>query len=205
MKGVLRPNDQLEHVLLLDPLLRSPKTGENREQAGFQSTVTLPHRLTRDYLSMERLVEGDARTEAALADPSTACGHITCIVADDHPVVLAALCELLAESGIEVVGQATDGRAALEEVESKQPNVALLDLRMPGMSAIEVTRLARTSTPETSILIMTGYAHYGLVQAALRAGAQGMISKTASAYDYARAARLVASGESYVDPGLLEV
>ena len=77
----------------------------------------------------------------------------TCLVADDHPAVVEAVADVLDEHGIEVAGRARDGQEALEKIEASKPDVALLDLRMPGLSGIEVARHVGKSAPETAVIL----------------------------------------------------
>src|SRR5450756_3035886 len=87
---------------------------------------------------------------AVASEPMTAA--ITCLVADDHPAVVQAVSEVLIAGGIDVVSQSRDGEEALAAIQKMQPRVALLDLRMPRLSGIEVARRCARSTPETCLL-----------------------------------------------------
>jgi DNA-binding NarL/FixJ family response regulator len=130
---------------------------------------------------------------------------VTCLVADDHPAVLAAVCAVLEDSGIEVVARARDGAEALELIQTEKPQIALLDVRMPRMSGIEVARESLRTTPETGILLYTGYAERALMIEALDAGARGFVLKEAPLPDLVRAVETVAAGKTYVDPVLAGV
>jgi DNA-binding NarL/FixJ family response regulator len=132
----------------------------------------------------------------------TAATPISCIVADDHPAVLEAVAEYLAQSGIEIVARARDGEEALEKIEQRKPQVALVDLRMPKLGGIEVARRAQRSTAATAILLYTGYGDRALLTEALDAGVRGFVLKEAPMDDLLRAVQAVASGGSYVDPVL---
>jgi len=127
---------------------------------------------------------------------------VTCIVADDHPAVLEAVAEFLTHGGIEVVGRARDGEEALEKIESRKPLVALVDVRMPKLGGIELTRRAGRSTPETAVLLYTGYGDRALLTEALDAGVKGFVLKEAPMDDLLRAVQSVAGGTTYVDPVL---
>ena len=74
----------------------------------------------------------------------------TCLVADDHPAVVEAVADVLEENGIEIAGRARDGKDAVEQIELQHPNVAILDLRMPGLSGIEVARHVARTRPGNS-------------------------------------------------------
>ena len=127
---------------------------------------------------------------------------ITCVVADDHPAVLEAVVEYLAQAGIDVVARAHDGEAALEQIEQRQPQVALVDVRMPRLGGIELTRRLQRSTPKTAVLLYTGYGDRALLTEALDAGVSGFVLKEAPMDDLLRAVKAVASGGTYVDPVL---
>ncbi len=127
---------------------------------------------------------------------------ITCVVADDHPAVLEAVTEFLVQGGIEIVGRARDGDEALEKIEQRKPLVALVDVRMPRLGGIELTRRAARSTPDTAILLYTGYGDRALLTEALDAGVRGFVLKEAPMDDLLRAVQSVAGGGTYVDPVL---
>jgi DNA-binding NarL/FixJ family response regulator len=133
---------------------------------------------------------------------SPAQGPITCVVADDHPAVLEAVAEFLVQGGIEVIARARDGEEALERIEQRKPQVALVDVRMPKLGGIELTRRAQRSTPDTSILLYTGYGDRALLTEALDAGVRGFVLKEAPMDDLLRAVQSVATGGTYVDPVL---
>jgi DNA-binding NarL/FixJ family response regulator len=133
---------------------------------------------------------------------SSSQAPITCVVADDHPAVLEAVAEFLVQGGIEVIARARDGEEALEKIEQRKPQVALVDVRMPKLGGIELTRRAQRSTPETSILLYTGYGDRALLTEALDAGVRGFVLKEAPMDDLLRAVQSVASGGTYVDPVL---
>jgi len=127
---------------------------------------------------------------------------ITCVVADDHPAVLEAVAEFLVQGGVDVVARARDGEEALEKIEQRKPRVVLVDVRMPKLGGIELTRRAQRSAPETSILLYTGYGDRALLTEALDAGVRGFVLKEAPMDDLLRALHSVATGGTYVDPVL---
>ena len=130
---------------------------------------------------------------------------LTCLIADDHPAVVASLTGFLEQSGIEVVAQARGGEDALQQIEERHPSIALLDVRMPGMGGVEVVRRAMRVSPNTAAVIYTGHADAPLVDEALDAGARGLVLKDAPLPDLVRALELVASGGVYIDAGLTAV
>jgi DNA-binding NarL/FixJ family response regulator len=127
---------------------------------------------------------------------------ITCIVADDHPAMVEAVCDVLTEGGVSIVGRARDGEDALTKIETRKPDVALIDVRMPRLGGIELARRAATSAPETAIILYTAYGDRALLTEALDAGARGFVLKEAPLADLTRAIELVARGGTYVDPVL---
>ncbi len=129
----------------------------------------------------------------------------TCLVADDHPAVVEAVADVLAASGIDVVGRARTGTDAVEQIEARTPGVALLDLRMPGLSGIEVARLVARTAPDTSVILYTAFGDRALLTEAMDAGARGFVLKEAPLAEVVRAVELVASGRTYVDPVLAGV
>jgi DNA-binding NarL/FixJ family response regulator len=129
----------------------------------------------------------------------------SCLVADDHPAMVEAICEVLAEQGIEVTGRARDGEEALQKIETRKPDVAVVDLRMPRLSGVEIARRAGVSAPETGVIVYTAYGERALLTEALDAGARGFVLKEAPLDDLVRAVETVASGGSYVDPVLAGV
>lgn len=130
---------------------------------------------------------------------------VTCVVADDHPAVVEAVADVLIENGIGVPGRARDGTDAVKLIESSRPDVAILDLRMPGLSGIEVARLVARTAPETSVILYTAFGDRALLTEALDAGARGFVLKEAPLAEVVRAVELVAAGRTYVDPVLAGV
>lgn len=124
---------------------------------------------------------------------------VTCLIADDHPAVLDSITHVLVESGIDVVAQVRDGTQALRELERDPPDIAVVDVGMPGLTGVEVTRAIGDRVP---IILYTGVADRALVVEALDAGARGFVLKEAPLDDLVRAIGVVAGGGIYVDPVL---
>jgi DNA-binding NarL/FixJ family response regulator len=127
------------------------------------------------------------------------------VIADDHPAMLTAIADTLERSGVDVVGRAADGQVALAQIETHQPQVALVDIRMPRLSGIEVATKAGVVAPNTSIIFYTAYGDRALLSEALDVGARGFVLKEAPLPDLVRAVERVAAGDAYVDPVLAGV
>jgi two-component system response regulator NreC len=122
-------------------------------------------------------------------------------LADDHALFRQGLRSLLAGSdSVEVVGEATDGREAIEKARQFNPHVILMDIGMPGMGGLEATRRIHKENPDTKILVLTQYEDPEYILSMLRAGAKGYITKTATAEELDTAVKTVHRGESYLYP-----
>ena len=130
---------------------------------------------------------------------------VTCLVADDHPAMLAAVAEILERSGIEVVARAADGELALSQIAELKPRVALVDIQMPRLRGIEIAAQAGSVSPGTAVVLYTAFGDRALLSEALDAGARGFVLKEAPLPDLVRAVQQVAAGETYVDPVLAGV
>jgi DNA-binding NarL/FixJ family response regulator len=122
------------------------------------------------------------------------------VVADDQTVVrdgLVTLLKLL--PGIDVVAAASDGQEAVRLVAEHDPDVLLVDLRMPTMDGVEATRQVRADHSRTEVVVLTTYSDDDSVLSALRAGARGFLTKDADAESIGRALEAAASGQSIVD------
>jgi DNA-binding NarL/FixJ family response regulator len=126
---------------------------------------------------------------------------IRAVVADDQAVVRGGLRLILeASDDIEVVGEAEDGAAAVELVRELQPDVVLMDIRMPVMDGIEATRRLVTAGLDARVLVLTTYGLDEYVYEALKAGAAGFLIKTDSPQRLVEAVRVVAAGEALLAP-----
>jgi DNA-binding NarL/FixJ family response regulator len=125
------------------------------------------------------------------------------LIADDQRVVregLAMLLDLL--DGVQVVGTAEDGERALELVRELEPDVVLMDLRMPRCDGVQATARLRELAPATRLLVLTTYADDRSVLEALRAGARGFLTKDAGAEQIEVALAAVMRGEAAIDPAV---
>jgi DNA-binding NarL/FixJ family response regulator len=121
-------------------------------------------------------------------------------LADDQALVRTGFRLILqAEEGIEVVGEAEDGRAAIELVRTAAPDVILMDVRMPVLDGIEATRRVAA---DTRVLVVTTFDLDEVVFDAIRAGASGFLLKTSPADELVRAVRVVAAGDSLLSPSI---
>jgi DNA-binding NarL/FixJ family response regulator len=119
------------------------------------------------------------------------------LIADDHPLVRSGMRALLTvEEDLEVVGEAATGEEAVTLAVALQPDVIVMDLRMPGISGIEATRRILQDSPSIRILVVTLFEDDDSVFAALRAGARGYVLKDASEVEVLRAIRAVSSGDA---------
>ncbi|BAQ50001.1 response regulator transcription factor [Methylobacterium aquaticum] len=129
--------------------------------------------------------------------------RIRVALADDHPVVLAGVRALLnADPEIELVGEATCGRDALRMIEEARPDVAVVDVSMPGLNGLELTERVARDCPTTRVLVLTVHEDAAYVQPLLKCGARGYLLKRSAADDLLRAVRAVATGGIYLDPSV---
>ena len=125
------------------------------------------------------------------------------LLADDHAVVREGLRAVLgAEGGVEVVGEAGDGREALEACRALSPDVVLMDVRMPGMDGLEATRAIKAEMPRVSVVMVTMHENPDYLLEAVRAGAAGYVLKDSSGERIAGAVGRTLAGDSPLEEGL---
>lgn len=125
------------------------------------------------------------------------------LMADDHPIVLAGLKALVqAAQGLEVVGEARDGRSALRLASSLRPDVVVLDLSLPEMNGAEVVRALLAEQPDCRILVLTVHEDRATIRQLLDLGVAGYLVKRSAADDLIRAIHSVAAGGTYLDPAI---
>ena len=128
---------------------------------------------------------------------------IRIVVVDDHAVVRQGICHLLQkEPDLEVIGEAGDGEVAIKIIEQLRPDVAILDISMPKLNGIEVTRRVKPTCPSTAILILTAYDDDEYISTLLEAGAAGYLLKGVDSREVVEAVRAVHTGESVLDPAI---
>jgi DNA-binding NarL/FixJ family response regulator len=128
---------------------------------------------------------------------------IRVLVVDDHTIVRDGICALMALAGdIEVVGEAANGREALDKVKELKPDVVLIDIAMPIMGGLEATRRIRKESPGVKVVVLTQYDDREYVFPIIEAGACGFISKTAASSELASGIRSVYRGDSFLSPSV---
>jgi DNA-binding NarL/FixJ family response regulator len=128
---------------------------------------------------------------------------IRILLADDHAVVRAGIRQFLEYAGdMRVVAEADNGQMAQALIEAERPDVAVLDIQMPGASGIEVSQWLRIHHPEIGVLVLTAYDDDPYVIAVLQAGANGYVLKTAAPVELIQAVRDVYEGKSAIDPAI---
>lgn len=127
------------------------------------------------------------------------------IIVDDHEVVRLGLRSLLdRHPEFEVVAEASNGREAIEKVDAYEPDVVVLDIRLPGMSGVEVCQQITDKHPDMHVIMLTSYAEDEMLFAAIRAGAAGYVLKQIGGDDLTRAIERVGRGEALLDPTLTQ-
>jgi NarL family two-component system response regulator YdfI len=130
---------------------------------------------------------------------------IRVVIADDHPIVRTGLRLMLGmEEGIELVGEAADGSAALHLISSLQPDVVLMDLRMPVMDGLEAIERIRAEWPLIAIIVLTTYDEDDLMLRSLQAGARGYLLKESSLETVLQAIESAARGDMLLQPELMK-
>jgi two-component system response regulator DesR len=139
----------------------------------------------------------------SVSDPGAPAGPIRLLIADDQALVRGALAALLdLEPDLAVVVEVASGDTVVAAAREHRPDVALLDVEMPGLDGIEATRALKQALPEVRVLIVTTFGRPGYLRRALQAGADGFLVKDAPARQLADAVRRVRAGLRVVDPVL---
>src|SRR5216683_3280357 len=130
---------------------------------------------------------------------------IRVLLADDHALVREGTRRLIeAESDLEVVAEASSGEEAIEAVRRLHPDIAIMDIAMPGIGGIEDTRAIKADCAETAILVLSAYDDEPYLVALLEAGAAGFLLKNVNGHELVNAIRAVSRGESVLQPSLAE-
>lgn len=128
--------------------------------------------------------------------------HPHCLLADDHPALTAAVSTYLSEHGFAIVGPVADGRRAVALAEQTQPELALVDLRMPRLAGVELIKALLEVSPKTRVAVYTADADEQIARDVLDAGALALVLKEAPLADLVRALESALAGSSYLDPAL---
>jgi two-component system nitrate/nitrite response regulator NarL len=128
----------------------------------------------------------------------------TVLVADNHPLMRDGIVGLFADTEFDVVAQVNDGDAALEAIKSLDPQVAVLDINMPGPSGVDILRTAREEGWETLIVLLTAGVDAELLDQAFKLGADGLVLKDAAGDMLLRAVRGALTGEPWFDKSAME-
>ena len=137
------------------------------------------------------------------AKPVVANEKVKVVVGDDHPLFREGVVRALISSGeIDVVAEADDGRSALAEIKTHQPQVALLDYRMPGMDGAEVAAAVRRDEMPTRVLLLSAHDESAIVYRALQEGAAGFLSKESTRSELVNAVLSCAKGRDVIAPQL---
>lgn len=129
--------------------------------------------------------------------------NIRMVLVDDHAVLRDGLRSILEfEDGIEVVGEAVSGEEGLKKIHDVQPDLVLMDIHLPDINGIEVTKMVKKQMPSCKLIILTMYSDEEYFLSAVRAGADGYLLKDVPSEEVIRAIRTVAAGESMIHPAL---
>ena len=140
------------------------------------------------------------RTFSTAENTSMDSTRISCVVADDHPALLAAVSDFLKENGYDILALCSNGRDALEAVSVLKPDVAVLDYRMPGRCGVDLIADVVVASAGTRIVVYTGDGTTELAAEVLGAGARAILLKQAPIEDLLRALQAAHRGARYVDP-----
>ncbi len=162
----------------------------------------------RESISEQRNLEEDALNLAGQREEKNdqeGNRVVRILLADDHALVREGTRRLLeAENDLEVVAEAANGEEAIEAARRLRPDIAIMDIAMPGVGGIEATRAIKADCPETAILVLSAYDDEPYLVALLEAGAAGFLLKNVNGHELVEAIRAVSRGESVLQPALNE-
>jgi two-component system, NarL family, nitrate/nitrite response regulator NarL len=131
---------------------------------------------------------------------------IKVLLVDDHPVVRKGLCSCLSNrENIKVVGEASEGREAIQKVKELSPDIVLMDLNMPGMDGLTVTETVRKESPQTKVLVLSMHSNREYVLRIVKAGARGYVLKDAPTDELIKAIETVNEGEAFFSPSVARI
>lgn len=129
----------------------------------------------------------------------------TIITADDHPLLLKGLNDLLFEKNFNIIGSAKDGKEAYQLIINKKPDIAILDIQMPFMSGIEIAKKCSLEAPNTKVIFITLYKEKNLYEQAQQLNVYGYILKEFALEEIETCLTLVAKGDQYYSPKIIEL
>lgn len=129
----------------------------------------------------------------------------TIFLADDHDIVRQGLCSLLEEDGFRVIGQAANGRDAVQQAINLHPDIAIFDISMPELNGIEATARLKKARPDIKVIILSMHFAQEYILRALRAGAQGYVLKESAGAEVVNAIRTVLAGHRFVSPKIADM
>jgi DNA-binding NarL/FixJ family response regulator len=127
---------------------------------------------------------------------------VTCIIADDHPLMREIIRLRLEAAGMQLVGEAANGTDAINLIEDRHPAVAIVDLRMPGKNGLEIVRALAEQGSETRVLLYSDDANPDVVRRALQSGARGYLNKASGQELLENALETIVVGGTFVDPAV---
>ena len=195
-----------EHVGLWSMRERAQLVGAtcNVESAAGQGTTITVGVPLANHVEQEKTEEGVwGMAKEKPVTQATGKGPITVLVADDHPMVREGLQSMLNTRSIKIVGEAATGVEAVEQVRDFQPDVVLMDVRMPDMDGLPATEIVKREWPGTSIIMITSYESKDCLWRAIEAGAAGYILKGMSRDSLLNAIKVVRKGGSLIEARLL--
>jgi DNA-binding NarL/FixJ family response regulator len=146
-------------------------------------------------------MEGAGKDGSSLRESDT--GLVRCLVVDDHPATIAGLgYAMAAKEDLELAGHATNGAEALRMAARRRPRVAIVDVRLPDMDGITLTRHLKAAEHAPEVLLYTGFVQVDYLEAGMAAGAQGFVVKSTDLSELMHAIREVAAGRPFVDKAL---
>lgn len=131
---------------------------------------------------------------------------IRVVIVDDHVILLHGIKELIdSEAGYEVVGEASEGREGVKLIERLKPEIAVLDITMPGLNGLDAARVVSKASPRTKTIVLTMHTENPYVMEALDAGVHGYVIKSQTAGDLLTAIKEVARDRVYLSPGISQL